>query len=155
VGFSVRSVAANVKESRTVPADSSVLSPALSASLAGFGAASPRAIHRLQVGLARLVLEQAPPAAPGQLALAVAFIEGRAAAADLLDARQDCWTHVGSLACGCSVADSASAHAIMTCLETDPAAHSPAALVEQAERILRCGVVEAQIVAVLGEHELM
>ncbi len=101
------------------------------------------------------MLEQAPPGAAGQLALALAFIEGRAAAAELLDARQDCWTSVGSLACGCSVADSASAHAIMTCLETDAAAHSPATLAEQAERILRCGVAEARIVAVLAEHHLM
>ena len=131
--------------------DSAGLSPVLRLRLAAFGSASPLAIHRLQVGLARLALEQAPPAAPGQLALALAFIEGRALAAELLDARQDCWTHVGSLACGCSVADSASAHAIMTCLETDAAAHSPAALVEQAERILRCGVDEARIVAVLAE----
>lgn len=130
--------------------DSPQPSPELQARLAAFGAASPEAIHRLQVGLARLVLEQAPPAAVGQLTLALAFIEGRAAASELRDARQDCWTYVGSLACGCSMADSASAHSIMTCLETEAAAHSLAALTEQAERIVRCGVDEARILAVLG-----
>ncbi len=125
-------------------------SPELRGRLAAFSAASAPAIHRLQVGLARLVLNQAPPAAADQLALALAFIEGRAPASELLDARQECWTYVGSLACGCSIADSASAHSIMTCLEAEASAHSPAALVEQAERVLRCGVAEARVVAVLG-----
>jgi hypothetical protein len=83
--------------------------------------------------------------------LAIAFIEGRATASELSSARQDCWTYVGSLACGCSIADSASAHSVMTCLETDPAAHSVAALGEQAERIARCGVEEARILAALGQ----
>lgn len=138
-----------------MPDDSSGPSTELRARLAAFGAASPSAIHRLQVGLAHLALEQAPPAASGQLTLALAFIEGRATAAELIDARQDCWTYVGSLACGCSIADSASAHSIMTCLETDAASHSPAALAEQAERILRCGVDEARVVAVLGGRQLM
>jgi|SRR4051812_40591581 len=128
-------------------------SPALTARLAAFGASLPEAIHRLQVGLARLVLDQAPPAAAGQLTLALAFIEGRAAASELSCARQDCWTYVGSLACGCSIADSASAHSIMTCLETDAAAHSVTALAEQAGRILRCGVDEARILAVLDQAD--
>jgi hypothetical protein len=132
-----------------MPDDATRLSPQLRAALGALGEASAQAVHRLQVGLAELVLEQGPPEAASQLALARAFIEGQAAASQLNDARQDCWTYVGSLACGCSVADSASAHCIMTCLETDEAAHAPAALSEQVERVLRCGVAEASVASVL------
>lgn len=127
------------------------LSTEMSGRLAVFAEAPAAAIHRLQVGLARLVLAQAPPAAPGQLDLALAFIEGRASAADLLDAKQDCWTFVGSLACGCSIADSASAHAILCCLETSEDAHSVAALAEQVERVLRCGASEPAIAGALKQ----
>jgi hypothetical protein len=106
-------------------------------------------VHRLQVGLAGLVVEQAAPGAPQQLALAAAFIEGHASSAALTDAQQDCWTYVGSLACGCSLADSAAAHALLTCLEPRSEAHSPRALREQVERVLSCGVDEAPVLAVL------
>jgi hypothetical protein len=105
--------------------------------------------------LAELVLSQAPPGAGAQLELARSFIEGRAEPAALREAQQDCWSYVGSLACGCSASDSASAHAILTCLETQPSAHTSGALAEQAERILRCGVDEAQIIAVLGAARLV
>lgn len=130
-------------------------SPALTRALEPLSGLEPARVHRLQVGLAELVLGQAPPMAAGQLDLARAFIEGRADAAALRDARQDCWSYVGSLACGCSISDSASAHAVMTCLETDPAAHTPESLAEQAERIARCGVSEAHIIAVLGARDLV
>ncbi|HYQ18361.1 MAG TPA: hypothetical protein VEQ58_21445 [Polyangiaceae bacterium] len=125
--------------------------PEFSAALAAASQSSPAAVHRLQVGLARLVLDLAPPAAPQQLELAAAFIEGRAESSALTEARQDCWIYVGSLACGCSLADSASAHAIMTCLEPSPDAHSPQALLEQVERVLRCGVERAQVLQVLQQ----
>jgi len=125
------------------------LSAEITAALGAHAQATPADVQRLQVGLARLVLGQAPPSAPAQLDLALAFIEGRASAADLKEAQQDCWTYVGSLACGCSVADSASAHAIMSCLETDSAAHSPSVLTEQVHKVLRCGVAQAPILAVL------
>jgi hypothetical protein len=119
--------------------------------LAERAASSPADIHRLQVGLAHCVLPQAPPGASLQLQLARAFIEGRAEAAELLEARRDCWSYVGSLACGCSLSDSASAHAIMTCLEPSSDAHSNAALREQIERVLRCGVDEAAILRALRQ----
>lgn len=125
------------------------LSTEIRGCLAAFADAPAARVHRLQVGLARLVLSQAPPAASGQLDLALAFIEGRASAAELRDAEQDCWTYVGSLACGCAIADSVSAHAIMACLETREDAHSPAALAEQVEKALRCGVDESAIVRAL------
>jgi hypothetical protein len=131
--------------------ESSRLSPEISAAVTAFGASPPPAVHRLQVGLARLVLDQAPPGAALQLELACAFIEGRSDAAELLAARQDCWTYVGSLACGCSLADSASAHAIMSCLEPDAEAHSNGALAEQIERVMRCGVDEAAILQILRQ----
>jgi hypothetical protein len=124
-------------------------SPEIDAALTALGTSPPPIVHRLQVGLAQLVLEQAPPGAALQLELARAFIEGRSGAAELLEARQDCWTHVGSLACGCSMADSASAHAIMCCLEPDADAHSNGALGEQVERVMRCGGDEAAILQIL------
>ena len=126
------------------------LSAEIAAALAAHAHATPADVQRLQVGLARLVLGQAPPGAPAQLDLALAFIEGRASTADLKEAQQDCWTYVGSLACGCSIADSASAHAVMSCLETDRAAHSAAVLTEQVQKVLRCGVEEEPILAVLN-----
>lgn len=107
-------------------------------------------MHFAQIELARLVLDRAPPAASSQLELATAFLLGRVHAEELRDARQDCWTYVGSLACGCSLADSASAHAIMTCLETDTAAHTATSLREQAERVQSCGATEAQILGALA-----
>lgn len=125
------------------------LSPAIQRALRCSAGARPDQVHRLQVGLARLVLDQAPPTAPQQLELAVAFIEGRSTRADLQEAKQDLWTYIGSLACGCSIADSASAHAIMSCLETDEASHGPAALTEQVIKVLRCGVSEISILSVL------
>jgi hypothetical protein len=82
--------------------------------------------------------------------LAAAFIEGRASREELCDARTDCWTDVGSLACGCSLADSASAHAVLSCLETEDEAHGHAALVEQVSRVSSCGATESSILAVLG-----
>jgi hypothetical protein len=133
------------------------LSPALRAALEALPELDAARVHRLQVGLAELVLPQAPPGAVGQLELARAFIEGRADAAALREAQQDCWTYVGSLACGCSVSDSASAHAIMTCLETSPSAREPAAaaLREQVERVARCGVSEPKIISVLSPVDLV
>jgi hypothetical protein len=131
------------------------LSPEILAALGTHAHAPVVEVHRLQIALARLVLEQAPPAAASQLALAHAFLENRASATELKEARQDCWVHVGSLACGCSVADSASAHAIMTCLETDDAAHASGTLVEQVERVLRCGAPELGILGVLREPQLV
>ena len=130
------------------------VSPEIRRALERFAALGPAAVHVLQVGLAELALEHAPPAAASQLALARQFIEGRVSPAELKDAKQDSWTYVGSLACGCSLADSASAHAILTCLEAEPAAHTPAALLEQVERILRCGVSEARILGVLRVRQL-
>jgi len=135
-------------------ATSSQLSPELGAALARFSGANAAQVHRLQLGLAELLLAHAPPSAAAQLELAAGFIEGRIPAEALHEARQDCWTYVGSLACGCSVADSASAHAIMTCLETGDAAHSPSGLAEQLERALRCGATEPELLRVLGRVQL-
>ncbi len=126
------------------------LSGSIPAALAARTDAPPAEVHRLQVGLARLVLAHAPLAAAAQLELAVAFIEGRAVAAELHEAKQECWAYVGSLACGCSVADSASAHAVLSCLEAAPGAHSAAALAEQVSKVLRCGASETSILRVLA-----
>lgn len=130
------------------------LSPTLRAALGRLREATAAQVHRVQLGVAQLLLAHAPPAAAGQLELALGFLEGRVPAEALHEARQDCWTYVGSLACGCSVADSASAHAVMTCLETDAAAHSPDGLAEQLERALRCGATEADLLRVLGSTQL-
>ncbi|RYZ03752.1 MAG: hypothetical protein EOO73_26305 [Myxococcales bacterium] len=114
------------------------LSSEITAALGALAGAPPSTVHRLQVGLARLVLDSAPPSAAGQLDLALAFIEGKATAAELREARSDCWSYLGSLACGCSLADSASGHAVMSCLEPDSASHSIGALREQVSKVLRC-----------------
>jgi len=135
-------------------APTDALSPRLRGALERFRAATPAQVHRLQVSFAELLLPHAPPVAAEQLALARDFIEGRVPARALHEARQDCWTYVGSLACGCSVADSASAHAIMTCLETSEAAHSPEGLVEQLERALRCGATEDDLLGALDGAQL-
>ena len=132
-----------------MPSDLPLLSPLMQAELGRFSSATVEQVHRLQLGLAHLVLDQAPPGAIGQLVLAQGFVDGRVSAAALHEARQDCWTYVGSLACGCSIADSASAHAIMTCLETDDSAHVPGGLAEQVERCLRCGATEAAVLGAL------
>ena len=134
--------------------DLPLLSPLLQAELGRFSTATVAQVHRVQLGLARLLLDQAPPGAAGQLEQAQGFVDGRVPAAALHEARQDCWTYVGSLACGCSVADSASAHAVMTCLETDDSAHVPSALAEQVERSLRCGATEGAVLGVLRGAQL-
>lgn len=118
--------------------------------LSALSDAVPAQVHGLQVGLARLVLADAPPAAARRLALATAFIEGHASREELRDARTDCWTDVGSLACGCSLADSASAHAVLSCLEVAEEAHRHTALVEQVSRVSSCGATESSILHVLG-----
>jgi hypothetical protein len=88
-----------------------------------------------------------------QLELAAAFLRGAASARDLKSAQQDCWSYVGSLACGCSVADSASGAAFLACLEGDPSAHSPAALAEQVTRALRAGASDSAVLAVLARRD--
>ncbi len=103
-------------------------------------------LHRLAVELAKLLAAQAPPAALNQLALAERFLEGQASAADLGSARQDCWTYIGSLACNCSVTDTASAQAILSCLEPDREQHSFSSLCEQIRRVLQCDVAPALVV---------
>jgi hypothetical protein len=129
----------------------SEVSPEVRSALSRFASATAEQVHRAQFGLARLLVEQGPPGSPHYLELAQAFLERRANASALREAKQDLWTYVGQLACGCSLADSASAHAMMTCLETSEDAHSPSALAEQVERALRCGVSEAAAVAALLE----
>jgi hypothetical protein len=155
VGFSVRDARAWGKPDFDMRGFEPQLSPEIRAALGAHARAPVVEVHRLQIALARLVLEQAPSAAASQLTLAQAFLESRASAAELKDARQDCWAYVGSLACGCSASDSASAHAVMICLETDDAAHASAALVEQVERVLRCGALELGILSVLRAPQLV
>lgn len=135
---------------RRLSSTTGVISRALSDALESVQTRGARQVHRLEIELAELVLPHAPPGAPAQLELGRALIEGRGSLSALREARQDCWAYAGSLACGCSTADSASAHAILACLEPDEAAHDAESLAEQVKRILRCGVVEERILAVLG-----
>jgi hypothetical protein len=125
------------------------VSPELSAALSRFASATAEQVHHAQLALALLVVQQGPPGSPHYLELARAFLAGGGSVSALREAKQDLWTYVGSLACGCSVADSASAHALLTCLETSEDAHSPSALGEQVERVLRCGVPAATVLAEL------
>jgi hypothetical protein len=106
-------------------------------------------VHELELGLAALLLEHAPVGGRQQLELAERYLAGQADLAELRSAQQDCWSYVGSLACGCSVADSASGAAFLACLNGDAGAHTALALAEQAERALRAGASEAQVLAAL------
>ncbi len=128
-------------------------SPELKQALLLHAESGPRAVHQKQVELARLLIEHGPPQARQQLELAEAFLSGKASAAELKSAQQDCWTHVGSLACGCSPAESASGAAFLSCLDAEPAAHTPQALSEQVERTLRAGGSEQAVLAVLASGQ--
>jgi hypothetical protein len=119
------------------------------AALARFEQADAGAIHRAELALAELVVDHGPPGSAQHLELARRFVGGERVLAELTEAKQDCWTYVGSLACGCSVTDSASAHVMLACLETGPGTHGPGALGEQVERVLRCGVPAERVAGVL------
>ncbi|HEY6078337.1 MAG TPA: hypothetical protein VIW29_06015 [Polyangiaceae bacterium] len=95
------------------------------------------------------MVDWAPPGSAQQLALAQRFLDGEKLEPELAEAKQECWTYVGSLACGCSLTDSASAHVLLVCLETTPDSHHLGALTEQVERVLRCGVPLAQVLTAL------
>lgn len=103
-------------------------------------ATGAREVHQLKIALAELALRAADPDAFRLLEVARRFLQSRATAAELAEARQDCWAQVGSLACYCTPTDSLASQAILCCLEADEAQHAPASLSEQALRVLRCGV---------------
>ncbi|HWA74437.1 MAG TPA: hypothetical protein VG937_18960 [Polyangiaceae bacterium] len=111
----------------------------------------PREVHRLKVALAELVLRIAGPGAFGQLGVARRFLEAGATVAELADARQDSWAHIGSLACYCTPTDSLASQAILCCLEADDSQHAPETLTEQAVRVLRCGVPTELVLRTLQE----
>jgi hypothetical protein len=127
-----------------------VITPSVQEALALHAPASSNAVHELELRLAALLLEHAPVGSREQLELAGRYLAGQADSDELRSAQQDCWTYVGSLACGCSVADSASGAAFLACLNGDASAHTASALAEQAERALRAGATEAQVLAVLA-----
>jgi len=137
---------------RRDPAHPMAIPAELEALARTFAEVSPSTLHRLKLDLAKLVMLQAPPSAQNQLALAERFLEGGASAEALSDARQDAWAYIGSLACYCSATDSASAQAVLSCLESDAAAHTPQSLREQLERVLRCGVAQPAIARVLKQR---
>jgi hypothetical protein len=115
--------------------------------LAQRGGASPQTLARLELALAELLIEHGPPGARAHLELAARFLEGGATAGELAEARQECWAYAGSLACGCSAADSATSAAFLAVLDASP--HTLESLTEQVERALRSGVSEERVLAVL------
>lgn len=127
----------------------------VSEALSPFYGASPRAVHRAKVELAKLVLAEAPPQAVRQLELAERFLSGEANDAELATEKTEVWTYIGSLACYCTVSDSASAQAVLSCLESEDRHHTIESLFEQIERVSRCRVDAARMMAALkraGEH---
>jgi hypothetical protein len=110
-----------------------------------------RELHRLKIAFAELVLRAAEPDAFRQLEVARRFLESAATAAELADVRQDCWAHIGSLACYCTPTDSLASQAILCCLEADESQHTPASLSEQVVRVLRCGVPAELVLRALRE----
>lgn len=129
-----------------------ILSARIEAALSLHGATPGRAVHALEIELGRLLAPHGPPGAEQQLAVARAFLDGAASRAELKSAQQDCWTHVGSLACGCSVADSAAGAAFLACLEADESSHTVATLTEQVTRALRAGIAESDVLGVLASR---
>ena len=129
-----------------------MITSSVQGALALHAEASPSAVHELELGLAALLLEHAPVGGREHLELAKRYLAGQADLAELRSAQQDCWTYVGSLACGCSVADSASGAAVLACLNGDASAHTALALAEQAERAMRAGASEEQVLAVLAHR---
>jgi hypothetical protein len=127
-------------------------SPAIEEALSLHATTPPRAVHERELLLARLLLAHGPAGAQQILQLARDFLDGLATAEELRSAQQDCWAYVGSVACACSVADSAAGAAFLACLESDGAAHTPAALAEQARRALQAGVAELEVLAVLAQR---
>ncbi len=128
-----------------------VFSQSVQQALARHATATAGEIQQLELGLAELHLEHGPPGARQHLDLAARFLAGEASPADLAEARQECWAHAGSLACGCSAADSATSAAFLAVLDASAAAHTSASLSEQVERALRAGVSEASVLQVLGK----
>jgi hypothetical protein len=112
---------------------------------------TPARVHALEISLAELLRALSPPEATLQLALARRYLAGQATKDELIEAQRDCWTYVGSLACGCSISDAASADAVMVCLSISDDAHGPAALAEQVSRVLRCEIDPEQVLRVLRE----
>jgi hypothetical protein len=123
----------------------------LAALLSHLPTLAPARVHALELALAELLLGLSPPEATLQLALARRYLAGEATKTELIEAQRDCWTYVGSLACGCSIADSASAEAIMACLASSDDAHGPGALAEQVKRVLRCDIEPERVRQVLEE----
>lgn len=117
---------------------------------ARFSALDSRVIHRLKIELAKLVAGLGSTGALNQLRVAEQFLAGQVGRAELLDARQDAWAQAGSLACYCSRADFFAGQSVLTCLEADPAAHTPKSLSEQCERALQAGVTAASAAQVLA-----
>jgi hypothetical protein len=126
-----------------------LITPSVQEALALHAGASSAVVHELELRLAGLLRDHAPAGGREQLEVAERYLAGQADLAELRSAQQDCWSYVGSLACGCSVADSTSGAAFLACLNGDPSAHTTLALAEQAERALRAGASEAQVLAVL------
>jgi hypothetical protein len=130
------------------------LPPRILAEARRYERARPRALHRSKIALARLVASEAPPQALQQLELAAEYVRGNASAEELARARQDSWAYIGSLACYCSVSDSASSQAILNCLESDDGAHTLTSLIEHSQLVVECGVSEDRIVEALAHESL-
>lgn len=122
----------------------------LEAAVQAHALADARAIQRLELGLAELVCDLAPPGSREHLSLVAQQLDGADVTRELGEARQDCWSYQGSQACGCSPADAASAQAVMACSEPPAAARGLADLTEQVARVLRCGAPAERVLAVLA-----
>jgi hypothetical protein len=129
--------------------DAPGLAASIDAVVFALGAAGSARIHRGELQLARLLLDRSPHAAALQLELVERHLAGEVVTEGLNEARQDCWSYVGAIACGCTPAESAAAQAVFACLVDDASAHNATSLAEQVERVRRCGVSGERILAVL------
>jgi hypothetical protein len=108
--------------------------------------------HGLSVRMAALTLPHASPSAHQQLEQAQRFLLGQASAAELAEARQECWAYLCSLPCYCAVNDAASARAVLRCLESEASRYTLGSLTEQASDVLLAGVPAEALAALLREE---
>lgn len=106
---------------------------------------APRVVQRVKRRLLELARPSLPPVAFPLLELVDRYLEGEPLEGELAEGRADVWAQVGTLACYCSVDDSAALRSVLAVLETDEGAHAPSSLERFAEDVAILGVAPAAI----------
>lgn len=88
----------------------------------------PRVVHRAKAELLETVRSSLPPFAQRLLPLVQRYLDGEAVEHELREGRADVWAHLGTLACYCTVDESASLRSVLSALESEVGAHDEASL---------------------------